>query len=363
MENYKFDTGIITKERIQLFIKYLQNEETTDVDWNGRDLWVKNIHNVKIKIPHEEHGITDEYIKVFTSHLATSVNKLFNREHCELEAETLDFRFTCVYESRALSGRTCIIRKVSRKVRMSYKYLIDTNYTQEPILNLLINCSIAKCNFMIGGNPGIGKTEFGKLLSLYIANWERVITLEDSPEWHYSELKPEADCIEIKVDEENFTYTDALKACLRLNASRIFLSEVRSVEAKSLIECWSTGVKGTSTIHCDSVREIPDRILNMMPTRADAERLENNVYTYLDIGVLINTKISEEGREYRFIEEVCFFERNPVTKKNKVYMIVEDGQLIKREIPERIKKKLLKVSVTDFFGIEDEIKEKYYETK
>ena len=57
---------------------------------------------------------------------------------------------------------------------------------------------------------------------------------------------------------------------MRINPKRILLSEVRSVEAKNLIELWNTGSKGITTLHTDDVRKIPDRMLNMMPTTLDA---------------------------------------------------------------------------------------------
>jgi len=354
----KIMTGVITKERLKPLFKYLKNDEITDVDWNGSDLWIKNIYNESIMIPKEEHEITPAFIQAFTTHVSNSVSKLFNQENCVLEAETEDYRIECVHEARAISGRCCCIRKTTRTPRMSYKYLIDSKYTISPILNLLINCCIAKFNFMIAGEPGVGKTEFAKFLSLFIPDDQRVITIEDSPEWHYKELKPYADGIELQVNED-FSYTDALKTCMRLNPRRIFLSEVRSTEAKSLIECWSNGVKGFSTLHTDDARKIPDRILNMMPTRADAERLKNNVYENLDIGILINQKKDEDGKNHRYIEQVCFFERDIQKEENKIYMIVEEGKIITQEIPQSKKIKLKGIS---YFEISDVLKEKYYET-
>ena len=354
----KIMTGVITKERLKPLFKYLKNDEITDVDWNGSDLWIKNIYNESIMIPKEEHEITPVFIQAFTTHVSNSVSKLFNQENCVLEAETEDYRIECVHEARAISGRCCCIRKTTRTPRMSYKYLIDSKYTISPILNLLINCCIAKFNFMIAGEPGVGKTEFAKFLSLFIPDDQRVITIEDSPEWHYKELKPYADGIELQVNDD-FSYTDALKTCMRLNPRRIFLSEVRSTEAKSLIECWSNGVKGFSTLHTDDARKIPDRILNMMPTRADAERLKNNVYENLDIGILINQKKDEDGKNHRYIEQVCFFERDIQKEENKIYMIVEEGKIITQEIPQSKKIKLKGIS---YFEISDVLKEKYYET-
>ena len=352
-------TGVITQERLRPFLVFLKNDEITDVDWNGSDLWIKNIYNESFMIPKEEHEITPEFIQAFTTYVSDSVSKLFNQEKCVLEAETEDYRIECVHESKAISGRCCCIRKTTRSPRMSYKYLIDSNYTDSHILNLLINCCIAKFNFIIAGEPGVGKTEFAKFLSLFVPDDQRVITIEDSPEWHYKELKTLADGIALQVNDD-FSYTDALKTCMRLNPRRIFLSEVRSVEAKSLIECWSNGVKGFSTLHTDDARKIPDRILNMMPTRADAERLKNNVYENLDIGILINQKKDENGKNHRYIEQLCFFERNIEKEENKIFMIVEEGKLITQEIPQS---KIKKLKGVRYFEIIDSLKEKYYEKK
>ena len=64
-----------------------------------------------------------------------------------------------------------------------------------------------------------------------------MITIEDSLEIHYSEINPEADAVELRVGED-FSYTDAIKACLRQNPMWLVLSEARSVEVTSLIEQW-----------------------------------------------------------------------------------------------------------------------------
>ncbi len=59
------------------------------------------------------------------------------------------------------------------------------------------------------------------------------------------------------------------------------------MEVTSLIEQWSTGVNGITTIHLDDLRKLPDRIENMMNDVNDASRLENRIYRYVNVGVLI----------------------------------------------------------------------------
>lgn len=64
-----------------------------------------------------------------------------------------------------------------------------------------------------------------------------------------------------------------------------------------------------TTLHTDDVRNIPDRILNMLETRVDADRLENDIYQAMDVGVLIRKKKNGAGQVYRYIDQVCFFDR------------------------------------------------------
>ena len=91
----------------------------------------------------------------------------------------------------------------------------------------------------------------------------------------------------MKVSDELFGYSDAIKSSLRMIPKWIMLSEERSKEVKYLLESWSTGIHGLTTLHTDDVRSIPDRILNMLESRIDADRMVNDVYQTLDVGVLI----------------------------------------------------------------------------
>lgn len=195
---------------------------------------------------------------------------------------------------------------------------------------MLINAVVCKFNIVICGEPEAGKTEFGKFLSLNIPDNQHTVTIEDTLEWHYKDIKPAASHTALQVNN-SFTYTDALKECMRINPKRILLSEVRSVEAKNMIELWNTGSKGITTLHTDDVRKIPDRMLNMMPTRLDAERLRNNIYENLDIGLLIRRK--KIGNEIkRYIDQIAFFSR--VNEDNLCTVVLENGKLLENKFPE-----------------------------
>lgn len=198
------------------------------------------------------------------------------------------------------------------------------------------NAVKAHLNIVMCGLPGSGKTELLKFLTKFIPDNERVITIEDNLEIHYSDINPGKDCVELKVNEKFFDYSKAIKACLRQNPSWNMLSEARSVEVKYLLEALSTGSHCLTTIHTDDVRKVPDRIQNMMKDSFDASRMENDIYSFIDVAVLLNKKISHAGVIKRYIEQVYLFNRDEVGNHNTMVLMVEDGKVVSKDIPGNI---------------------------
>lgn len=336
--------------------KFIVSEDITDIDYNGREIWVTNIYNERYRISQEfvDEHMTEGFVEQFTQRIANVVSRQFNKRNPQLEAETSELRVTILHESVAKSGRCISIRKTPPVIRLSVEKVLEEGYCDENILALLINCVRAKMNFTFCGMPGIGKTECVKFFSQFIAGNDRVITIEDTMEIRYGITNPGKDCIEIKVSEDTYGYADAIKSSLRLNPKWIMLSEARSKEVKYLLESWSTNVCGMTTLHTDDVRNVPDRILNMLENRIDADRLENEIYQALDLGILIRKRKREDGSIYRYIDQVCFFLREQGA--NKVELMVADGKLLHKNIPSSIRKRFGREGIVDPF-ISDFLKE------
>lgn len=332
-----------TPEQFGVFWKYVDDPDVTDIDFNGRALWITNLHTGRHKV---DEKITDDFLIAFAHNIGNCVNKPFNNANKILEADTKELRISIIHDSAATTGISVCIRKSPPVIRNTISGMIKDKYCPTDILMLLINCVTAGMNFVIGGEPGSGKTEFVKFLMQFIPLEKRVITIEDSLEIHYSEINPDADAVELRVGED-FSYTDTIKACLRQNPMWLVLSEARSVEVTSLIEQWSTGVNGITTIHLDDLRKLPDRIENMMNDVNDASRLENRIYRYVNVGVLIRREKEADGGIRRYIDQMCFYVREE--HKNRVYMLVEDGEIISRKIPADIAKRLKLAGIDEFF--------------
>jgi pilus assembly protein CpaF len=125
------------------------------------------------------------------------------------------------------------------------------------------------------------------------------------------------------------------------------LSEARSAEVKYLLEGWSTGIRGMTTLHTDDVRNVPDRILSMLPSRTDADRMENDIYQALDVGLLIRKKKDEAGKLYRYIDQVCFFLRE--NGQNQIMMVVNEGKFVLQELPKQLRQSFARAGIAKPF--------------
>lgn len=319
-----------TPEQFGVLWNYIRIPTVTDVDYNGKELWITDIKRGRYIAPDK---LSEQFISVFTHNISNSVNRQFNQANNVLEADTKELRISIIHPSVAATGTSICIRKAPCIARSNITGMLHGAYCQEPVLKLLINCVLAGMNFVFGGEPGAGKTECAKFFMKFIPKEERVITIEDSLELHYAEINPGADTVELRVGA-GFSYTDAIKASLRQNPKWLMLSEVRSVEVTSLLEQWSTGVNGFTTIHLDDVRKLPDRVLNMMNDHNDAARMENRIYRYVNVGLLIRRVRAEDGTIRRYLDQLCFYSREQT--ENRIYMLVEDGVLTSRELPPEI---------------------------
>lgn len=326
---------------------YIANPKITDIDFNGEDLWIVTTDNRRCKIDTAKEKITPSFLEQFTGRIANEVSRGFNQMDNVLEAETGHLRITIVHESVALTGRSFCIRKSLPKVRFTPELAIEQEYCSKDMLEMLVNCVLAKMNFVFCGEPAAGKTECAKFFSQFIPANEKVITIEDNPEWHYRQINPGKDCVELKINSR-LDYSKAIKTCLRLNPNWMMLSEVRSREAKALIECWSTGIKGFTTIHTDDVQKIPDRLLNMMENRMDAQRLVNDIYSYVDVGILLRKKQSlKDGKVRRYIDQVCFFYQKG--GDNRIALIARGGKLQKAALPQEVLERFAREKIYDPF--------------
>lgn len=309
---------------------YIEDNLITDINYNGRELWIDHLKKGRYSC---EDFYMEERLEQFCYRYANHANLLFNATYPVLESENEALRLSIMHDSVARSGYSISIRKTPTLMRLNKEKMLEENYATSGILEFLEKAVKARCNILICGLPGAGKTELVKYLTTHIPSSERVITIEDTLELHYSKLHPHKDCVELKVNE-NFTYVDAIKACLRQRPDWLLVSEVRSAEVVQMMQAVSTGAKLMSTLHCDDASAIPLRLLHMFPgMELSNERILHMIYESIDIGIHISSIITDQGVQRQIEKVVCYqiLDNNILDQK----VIYQDHKMCS-EYPEKI---------------------------
>lgn len=305
---------------------YLENEMITDINYNGKDLWLDHLREGRLLI---SNFMTECEAYKMCLKFSNAVNKNLNLQNPVLEADLNFFRVSIIHPS--ITGSIAIsIRKSTDKLRLNEETMLAKEYISKSALNFLKYCVQSRVNLMISGLPGSGKTELLKFLTQYIHENERVITIEDSYELHYQSLHPNRDCVAIKVNRF-FPYEKAIVASLRQRADWILLSEVRGQEIIDLLNSASTGTHLMSTIHAQSAREIPLRMRTMIPS--EREDLRSQIEQLIHVGVHIDLYMNEQGIHRRVREIVVF------NDKDSEYVYHYSNKRDARKIPDIIKEK------------------------
>lgn len=341
-EEIRIEVKLLTKEQFGPLYPLIQNDRITDINWNGRQLWIDHLDKGRYC---SSLTLEATFIKQFTLHVSNVVSLNFNKHVPLLEAEANGLRISIIHEAYAKSGRSISIRKSPPIKRLYDEMMLKTNYATQEMLDFLKNCIRAHMNVVICGQVGSGKTELLKYLTGYIPMDERVITIEDNLEIHYSEIHPDKDCIEIKVDPDHFSYTQAIKASLRQLPNWILLSESRGDEVRYLMESLTTGHYCLTTIHTDDVRKIPERIQNMISDSYAASRMKKEIYIFLDLCILIRKKTDQFGNVKRYIDQIGCFSSIHDGKQQQIKLIVEDGNLIDRNLPKDMMEKFRRYEI------------------
>lgn len=319
---------IIEKNKDELFSEIAQeinNDNVTDIEWDGYNLWITEL-GIGSYISGKE--LSDRYVENVSIKLANIMGVSFNRSRPILEANTEKLRISIWHESRC-HKKSMSIRKIPEYLRFSHKDLVESDYAPESIINLLENSVTAHLSIVVGGQPHAGKTELVKYLSTKIPHNEKAGVYEDNQEIHYRKINPNKKCVEFFVDDK-VTYQDIIKAGLRHNIDWILLSESRGPEVAHLLNSLSTGSYCMTTMHLDEVRDMPDRMYNMLGNSSVNERFINSVYKYIDLVVLVEC----DKHEKRRIKQIGFLSR--FNSVNHCCVIYEDGTFTDETVPEDI---------------------------
>jgi pilus assembly protein CpaF len=189
------------------------------------------------------------------------------------------------------------------------------------MLELLSTMVKGRLNLLISGGTGAGKTTLLNVLSGYIPNVERIVTIEDAAELqlkqeHVVRLETRAPNIEGKgaVRQRQLVINS-----LRMRPDRILIGEVRGEEAFDMLQAMNTGHEGSlTTVHANSVRDALSRVENMVsmanlniPERAIRHQIASAIH-----GVVQIARLSDGTRKVISISEVTGMEGDIITMQD-----------------------------------------------
>jgi pilus assembly protein CpaF len=243
--------------------------------------------------------------------------------HVDADSPTVDARLpdgsrvNAVVRPVAIDGPAITIRKFS-KDKLQVQDLINFGSITKPMADFLQACVKARLNIIISGGTGSGKTTLLNVMSGFIPENERIITIEDA-----AELQLQQDHVmrmETKVANADGLHAvsirELVKNSLRMRPDRIVVGEVRGGEALDMLQAMNTGHDGSmTTVHSNSPRDTLSRIETMtlmagfeLPVLA----IRKQVASALDL-IIYLTRFPDGTRKVTQISEVAGMESEVIT--------------------------------------------------
>ena len=175
-------------------------------------------------------------------------------------------RVNAVIPTVALDGPSITIRKFL-KDKLSTDQLVALGTLTQNMAEFLKACVVARLNIVISGGTGSGKTTLLNVLSGYIPENERILTIEDAAELRLQQehvLRLETKTANLNGGGET-TVRDLVRNSLRMRPDRIVVGECRGGEALDMLQAMNTGHDGSlTTLHANSSRDALSRLETMV---------------------------------------------------------------------------------------------------
>ena len=244
-------------------------------------------------------------------------------------------RVNVIIPPLAIDGPHISIRRFGH-IPITEDDLLRTQTLTQPILELLRGAVKARLNVLISGGTGAGKTTLLNVLSGYISDKERIVTIEDSAELQMKQRH----CVRLETRPSNIEGRGAVMQrqlvinSLRMRPDRIVVGEVRGEEALDMLQAMNTGHDGSlTTVHANSPRDALARVETMammanlnLPERAVRRQVASAIQLVVQIarfndGTRRVTHLSEiTGMEEDIVsmQDVFVFEKKGVSPEGKV---------------------------------------------
>ncbi len=278
----------------------------------------------------------DQHLMRIIERIVSRVGRRVDESSPMVDARLPDgSRVNAIIPPLALDGPMLSIRRFGRDPLSAEDLLANKSLTK-PMLELLQAVVKGKLNVLISGGTGAGKTTLLNVVSAYIPESERIITVEDAAEL---QLKQQH-VVRLETRPPNIEGKGAIKQrqlvinCLRMRPDRIIVGEVRGEEALDMLQAMNTGHEGSlTTVHANNARDALSRIETMvamanlnLPDKAIRQQIASAMNVVVQVSRLTDgtrkiTSIAEiTGMEGSMVtmQELFVFERQGYDANNRV---------------------------------------------
>ncbi len=263
----------------------------------------------------------DAHLVSIIDRIVSAIGRRVDESSPMVDARLADgSRVNAIIPPLAVDGPCLSIRRFGRD-RLTAEDLLKNNSLTLPMLELLKGCVKARLNILISGGTGAGKTTFLNVLSSYISNRERIVTIEDAAELqlhqdHVVRLETRPPNIEGKgaIHQRQLVINS-----LRMRPDRIIVGEVRSEEALDMLQAMNTGHDGSlTTVHANTARDALSRLETMVAManlNLPESAIRRQISSAIDVVVQVS-RMSDGTRKLVSVAEITGMEGEIVTMQD-----------------------------------------------
>ncbi|HEX7362835.1 MAG TPA: CpaF family protein [Bryobacteraceae bacterium] len=292
----------------------------------------------------------DRHILQIIDRIVSKVGRRIDESSPMVDARLPDgSRVNAIIPPLALDGPAISIRRFGTGP-LNANALVELKTASAEMLELLASAVRARISILISGGTGAGKTTFLNMLSQYVPNTERIVTIEDAAELQLAQ----ENLVRLETRPPNVEGQGAIRQrqllinSLRMRPDRIIIGEVRGDEAFDMLQAMNTGHEGSmTTIHANSTRDALSRLESMVAMtnmNLPEKTVRHQIASAISI-VVQCSRLSDGTRKVMSISEITGMDENVISMQEiftfKRKGIGPNGNVIGTFVPSGIRPKFL----------------------